>query len=232
MRDFSTVLISFGLNPSRIVIELPAAAVAHRTFLGYLTKSYQHYGFKVAANLPNAGQILSVSDMARPDFVKMDAGAALRDAMVKPLVGYANRLRIPLIFNRVTTEAQFDMLVVDKQVTATAASDHTVRVLVTGLAAATDYYYRFTDASGSGSRWTSRSMRSIRRRGIGRRARGMLRSRRRCAIAAILPLESANFAGISRPTTGLPLRRSVQSFSVRRGSTTSKASPLSSLPVR
>jgi EAL domain-containing protein (putative c-di-GMP-specific phosphodiesterase class I) len=109
-RHFSTVLVSFGLNPSRIVIELPAAAVAHRTFLGYLTKSYQRYGFKVAGNLPNAGQILSVSDMARLDFIKMDAGLALRDAMVKPLVGYANRLRIPLIFNRVATESQFDLL--------------------------------------------------------------------------------------------------------------------------
>jgi EAL domain-containing protein (putative c-di-GMP-specific phosphodiesterase class I) len=109
-RHFSTVLVSFGLNPSRIVIELPAAAVAHRTFLGYLTKSYQRYGFKVAGNLPNAGQILSVSDMARLDFIKMDAGLALRDAMVKPLVGYANRLRIPLIFNRVASEAQFELL--------------------------------------------------------------------------------------------------------------------------
>jgi EAL domain-containing protein (putative c-di-GMP-specific phosphodiesterase class I) len=109
-RHFSSVLLSFGLNPSRIVIELPAAAVAHRTFLGYLTKSYQRYGFKVAGNLPNAGQILSVSDMARLDFIKMDAGLALRDAMVKPLVGYANRLRIPLIFNKVASEAQFDLL--------------------------------------------------------------------------------------------------------------------------
>src|SRR5579859_417427 len=106
-RHFSTVLVSFGLNPSRIVIELPAAAVAHRTFLGYLTKSYQRYGFKVAGNLPNAGQILSVSDMARLDFVKMDAAVALRDAMVKPLVGYASRLRVPLIFNRVMDEPQF-----------------------------------------------------------------------------------------------------------------------------
>ncbi|WP_133650360.1 EAL domain-containing protein [Paraburkholderia flava] len=109
-QHFSAVLVSFGLTPSRIVIELPSAAVAHRTFLGYLTKSYQHYGFKVAGNLQNAGQILSVSDMARLDFIKMDAGAALRDAMVKPLVGYANRLRIPLIFDRVTDEAQFDLL--------------------------------------------------------------------------------------------------------------------------
>ena len=109
-RHFSNVLVSFGLNPGRIVIELPAAAVAHRTFVGYLTKSYQRYGFKVAGNLPNPGQILAVSDMARLDFVKMDAGTALRDSMVKPLMTYASRLRIPLIFNRVTDAAQFDLL--------------------------------------------------------------------------------------------------------------------------
>jgi EAL domain-containing protein (putative c-di-GMP-specific phosphodiesterase class I) len=106
-RHFSTVLVSFGLNPSRVVIELPAAAVAHKTFLGYLTQSYQRYGFKVAGNLSNAGQILSVSETARLDFIKMDAGVALRDAMVKPLVGYASRLRIPLIFNGVVDEGQF-----------------------------------------------------------------------------------------------------------------------------
>jgi EAL domain-containing protein (putative c-di-GMP-specific phosphodiesterase class I) len=106
-RHFSSVLMSFGLNPSRVVIELPAAAVAHKTFLGYLTTSYQRYGFKVAGNLSNAGQILSVSETARLDFIKMDAAIALRDAMVKPLVGYANRLRIPLIFNRVIDEPQF-----------------------------------------------------------------------------------------------------------------------------
>lgn len=109
-RHFSNILVSFGLNPGRIVIELPAAAVAHRTFVGYLTKSYQRYGFKVAGNLPNAGQILSVSDMARLDFVKMDATAALRDSMVKPLVSYAARLKIPLIFNRVADAAQFELL--------------------------------------------------------------------------------------------------------------------------
>jgi hypothetical protein len=109
-QHFSSVLVSFGLNPARVVIELPSAAVAHRTFLGYLTKSYQHYGFKVAGNLPNAGHILSLSDMARLDFIKIDSGAVLRDSMVKPLVSYASRLRIPLIFDRVVDEAQFDAL--------------------------------------------------------------------------------------------------------------------------
>jgi EAL domain-containing protein (putative c-di-GMP-specific phosphodiesterase class I) len=51
-----------------------------------------------------------VSETARLDFIKMDAATALRDAMVKPLVGYASRLRIPLIFNRVMDEPQFDAL--------------------------------------------------------------------------------------------------------------------------
>jgi EAL domain-containing protein (putative c-di-GMP-specific phosphodiesterase class I) len=107
---FSSVLQKFGVNPARVVIELPAAAVAHKTFLGYLTKSYQHYGFKVAGNLPNAGQIMAVSDMARLDFIKMDAGIALRDSVVKHLVAYAHRLKIPLIFSNVADGAQFDAL--------------------------------------------------------------------------------------------------------------------------
>jgi EAL domain-containing protein (putative c-di-GMP-specific phosphodiesterase class I) len=109
-RHFSEVLLSFGLNPARIVIALPEVAVAHRTFVGYLIKSYQSFGFKVAGNLPNAGQILSVSDMARLDFIKIDTANALRDSVVKPLVGYASRLRIPLIFKNVDDAAQFTML--------------------------------------------------------------------------------------------------------------------------
>ncbi|CAB3639071.1 hypothetical protein LMG24076_00125 [Trinickia soli] len=109
-QHFSSVLMGFGLNPSRVTIELPSVAVAHRTFLGYLVNSYQRYGFKVAGNLPNAGHILSVSDMARLDFIKIDGGAVLRDAMAKPLLSYANRLGIPLIFDRVANETQFDSL--------------------------------------------------------------------------------------------------------------------------
>ncbi|ACR27884.1 EAL domain-containing protein [Burkholderia glumae] len=110
-KHFSTVLRSFGLSPERIVIELPAAAVAHKTFLGYLTRSYQHHGFKVADKLPDPGRILAVeSDMARPDYIKMDAAIALRDGMVKALVGYAQRVRIPIIFDHVIDEAQFLLL--------------------------------------------------------------------------------------------------------------------------
>jgi EAL domain-containing protein (putative c-di-GMP-specific phosphodiesterase class I) len=109
-QHFSSVLVSLGLNPSRVVIELPSAAVAHRTFLGYLTKSYQRFGFKVAGNLPNAGHIMSISDTAPLDFIKIDGGAVLRDAMTKPLVAYANRLGTPLIFDRVSNEMQFDQL--------------------------------------------------------------------------------------------------------------------------
>jgi EAL domain-containing protein (putative c-di-GMP-specific phosphodiesterase class I) len=109
-RHFSTILLSFGLNPARVVIELPESAVAHKTFLGFLTKSYQSFGFKVAGNLPNAGQVTQLSDMARLDYLKIDTNVALRDSMVRPLVNYAARLKIPLVFKNVDTEAQFTML--------------------------------------------------------------------------------------------------------------------------
>lgn len=108
---FSNVLRQLGMHPERIVIVLPGSAVAHKTFVGYLTRSYQNHGFKVADQLPDAGRILSVeSDMARPDYVLMDAGRALGDGTVKALVSYAQRMRVPLIFNGVSDEAQFHLL--------------------------------------------------------------------------------------------------------------------------
>src|ERR1043165_2443633 len=44
---------------------------------------------------------------------------------------------------QVSSDAGFGTLVVDQDVQAAQGSDHTVRVLVTGLSPATDYYYRF-----------------------------------------------------------------------------------------
>jgi alkaline phosphatase D len=45
---------------------------------------------------------------------------------------------------QVATDAEFANVVAEQMVTATAAADHTLRVLVTGLTAATHYHYRFT----------------------------------------------------------------------------------------
>lgn len=44
---------------------------------------------------------------------------------------------------QVSGEMSFETLVVDETILAAEADDHTVRVVVTGLAAATTYYYRF-----------------------------------------------------------------------------------------
>jgi alkaline phosphatase D len=44
---------------------------------------------------------------------------------------------------QVSEDAKFTTLVVDEPILATEGTDHTVRVLVTGLAAGTDYHYRF-----------------------------------------------------------------------------------------
>jgi alkaline phosphatase D len=48
---------------------------------------------------------------------------------------------------QVSTDATFATMVVDKALSAPAASDNTVRVLVTELQAGTSYYYRFTAGS-------------------------------------------------------------------------------------
>ncbi len=45
---------------------------------------------------------------------------------------------------QVASDSAFQTLVAEHSVSATAGSDHTVRVLVTSLSAATTYYYRFT----------------------------------------------------------------------------------------
>ena len=58
----------------------------------------------------------------------------------------------------VATDADFKKLVLHKTLQASAASDHTVRVLVDGLAADTIYYYRFVagvDESRTGRTWTA-----------------------------------------------------------------------------
>src|ERR1051325_8142517 len=50
---------------------------------------------------------------------------------------------------QVATDARCLNLVVDHAITATADSDHTVRVLVTGLVPATSYHYRFVAGADS-----------------------------------------------------------------------------------
>ena len=44
---------------------------------------------------------------------------------------------------QIATDASFNKLLTDEPVTAAEANDHTIRVLITGLASGTNYYYRF-----------------------------------------------------------------------------------------
>ncbi|MGI4813627.1 MAG: EAL domain-containing protein [Janthinobacterium lividum] len=98
---FAAALLTLGFDPARVVIEIPDAAAAHRTFLEYLVTSYRSYGFKVAATLQNPGSILSLTRSGMPDFVIADVEQALRDRMVKPLLAYAEQIGTRLIFDGV-----------------------------------------------------------------------------------------------------------------------------------
>jgi EAL domain-containing protein (putative c-di-GMP-specific phosphodiesterase class I) len=109
-RHFSAALLALGLNPARVVVELPETALAHRGFVDYLIKSYQGYGFKVAGNLHHCGQIASNPHLGRFDFIKIDANKVLHEYMARALIHYAARLKIPLIFKRVDDAGQLRML--------------------------------------------------------------------------------------------------------------------------
>lgn len=104
--------------------------------------------FAVAAGSPFAPRLLfqGASRSPRVHFPQgLASGDPLPDAVVlwtraEALDG--DRAPIPLTL-QVSRRPDFARVVVERHVTATAASDHTVRVLVTGLEPDTTYYYRF-----------------------------------------------------------------------------------------
>ncbi|MGI4861415.1 MAG: EAL domain-containing protein [Janthinobacterium lividum] len=109
-RYFADLLLSLGVNPASVVIEIPAVAAAHRTFLAYLVDSYRRHGFKVAAHLASAATILAVQTGRTPHFVMVDARQALRDAMVAPLLAYAAHHGVCPIFKCVDGSAALGLL--------------------------------------------------------------------------------------------------------------------------
>ena len=71
---------------------------------------------------------------------------------VDPPAGYRRRARhVPLIVE-VAEDRDFQRVVANAKANALEESDWTARVLVGGLKPATEYWYRFTDADGNGSR--------------------------------------------------------------------------------
>ncbi len=104
-KHFAAILLSLGFDPARVVIEIPAAAAVHKTFLAYLVDSYRSHGFKVAANLSRAAMILSMQPGSTPNFVIADLERSRREQMIPPLLSYAQRLRTELIFDGIDDAA-------------------------------------------------------------------------------------------------------------------------------
>jgi EAL domain-containing protein (putative c-di-GMP-specific phosphodiesterase class I) len=109
-KHFAQLLISLGLSPARIVIEIPPASSAHKTFLGYLLRSYRSYGFKVAAYIDDAGRVLSLDSTAMPDFIVAHAHSALRDGVVRPLVRFGALTKVRVVFAGVANLDESDRL--------------------------------------------------------------------------------------------------------------------------
>lgn len=99
-RFFAALLAALRCVVSRVAVEIPPHIAAHRTLLGYLVESYRANGFRVAAHLANAPQLLALHGDRTPDYLLVDTPAALRDALVAPLVSYATHHGVALIFDR------------------------------------------------------------------------------------------------------------------------------------
>lgn len=112
-KHFAAILLSLGFDPARVVIEIPAAAAVHKTFLAYLVDSYRSHGFKVAANLSSAAMILSMQPGSTPNFVIADLERSRREQMIPPLLSYAQRLRTELIFDGLDDEGALGELQAD-----------------------------------------------------------------------------------------------------------------------
>ncbi|SDV46474.1 EAL domain-containing protein [Chitinasiproducens palmae] len=100
-KHFAGVLRSLDIDPARIVIEIPPAAAAHPTLLAYVTGSYRAHGFQVAANVADAGRLLTLQSPDAPDYVVLDASSAIRGALVRPALDYAARFGLRLVFDGV-----------------------------------------------------------------------------------------------------------------------------------
>lgn len=72
---FRRVVDALGLDPARIVIETPQAALEHVDLLAFVHRNYRQNGFQVAANVEHPEQWKQLASMVPAQFIKIDGGS-------------------------------------------------------------------------------------------------------------------------------------------------------------
>lgn len=107
---FRAVIDRLGIEPSRIVIETPAAANLDRPLLALVLANYRINGFRVAVNALGIPDVESVLRAVRPDFIKLGIHQLGGDEDLQRLDDIARDNGVRPIVTRVESAAQRELL--------------------------------------------------------------------------------------------------------------------------
>jgi EAL domain-containing protein (putative c-di-GMP-specific phosphodiesterase class I) len=97
---FRRILDGLGLPIDQIVLQLPAVTEQQGWLLSYVADNYRRNGFRLAVNVANAVEALTLLTRVRPDVIKVDAREIAQMAANVKLLETAHELRIQVIFKR------------------------------------------------------------------------------------------------------------------------------------
>lgn len=96
---FSTVLLSLGMLPEHVVIEIPAAFAAQPRRLAFIAANYRRYGFKVALQLPSEATLTAAVPLTLFDYLVPDLDEDAPLSCLGPLVQQAHDYGVRLVLN-------------------------------------------------------------------------------------------------------------------------------------
>lgn len=76
---FHRLLAAAGIDPARVVLEMPVAASQQTELLAFILANFRRNGFKVAVNVDSVAQWQIIARRVATDFVKIDAATLIDD---------------------------------------------------------------------------------------------------------------------------------------------------------
>jgi EAL domain-containing protein (putative c-di-GMP-specific phosphodiesterase class I) len=107
---FGRVLEALELPRERIVLQLPVVTRQQNWLLDYVADNYRRNGFRIAVNVPDATEALTLVERMRPAVVKIDAREIGRDEPVLRLLAACDRIGVRAVFKRVESMQVADAL--------------------------------------------------------------------------------------------------------------------------
>jgi hypothetical protein len=113
---FSAVLLSLGLNPAHVVIEIPPVFTAHPDLLAYIATNYRRHGFKVALQLSAEAVLSGALPPAAFDYVVPELDEEVPIRALEAIVSQAQARSMRVVVNSPTSVASSAQQVINSKV--------------------------------------------------------------------------------------------------------------------